>query len=109
RAQATRGAARARAVLSGHGQTTGAGCVELALVPFPSWPLALPPQQRTVPALVRAQVCFWPTATETTGTTPEKVRGKGRGTVASGAPTWPASLSPQQWTKPSIPPVQAGA
>src|SRR4051812_16647396 len=56
---------------------TGALCV--VVVPSPSWPLSLPPQQYTVPAARSAQVWSAPAARAV-------------------APTVPPSATPRPWT-----------
>lgn len=62
----------------------------LRVVPSPSWPSALSPQQRTVPLATRAHTWRQPAATPTASPTP----GTSVGTVSKP----PDAFSPQHWT-----------
>jgi len=72
------------------------------VVPFPSWPERLRPQQRTPPPAATAQVWAPPAAISTT---PEASPVTWTGTelfFVVPFPSWPERLSPQQLTPPDV-------
>jgi hypothetical protein len=84
--------------------TTGAGVGRLIVVPSPSWPVLLLPQQATVPARDTAHV--WgavsmakdvlriPVSIIETSARPDTGTGVGRSTVVP-SPSWPPRFAPQ--------------
>ena len=82
--------------------TTSTGVRLPAVVPLPSWPERLRPQQLTPPAIVSAQVCQ-ELALIATIVFPALVKSTSTGTrllVVVPLPSWPASLAPQHFTPP---------
>src|SRR5437870_1511420 len=75
------------------------GVDRFVVVPSPSWPWMLSPQQRTVPA-TSAQVSSRPAAIAAAFVRPETLTGVGRLVVVP-SPSSPEPLSPQQRTVPS--------
>ena len=83
------------------GKSTSTGLAEVVVVPLPSWPESLAPQQNTRPSFKRAQLCCAPAVISTAPASPETAAGRARSTVLP-SPSCPASLAPQQATVPSL-------
>jgi len=90
----------------GHGARTATGVVLPSLVPSPSWPSKLLPQQSVAPPLIRAQVSFPPAATAVAPLTPETETGVDPPVVVP-LPSSPSSLAPQHSTVPPLKRAQA--
>src|SRR5438876_12385614 len=83
--------------------TTRTGAVRFAVVPSPSWPLALKPQQYTPPSPVVPQVCRSPALTDvnTSGDAPDPTTCTGvLLLVIVPSPSSPRLLLPQQYDAP---------
>src|SRR5450432_2448960 len=83
---------------------TVTGRFESVVVPLPSWPERLLPQQRTVPDERRTQVVCAPAVMPTTALAFATVTGSDE-LVLFPLPSWPRKLKPQHWT----PPVESTA
>src|SRR5687767_5739261 len=77
---------------------TTTGVLLLVVVPTPSWPDSLWPQQRTLPLVYRPQVWLPPTLTDA-----HVLAVPTRGTLPCGSrsptPVWPYGLRPQQYRR----------
>ena len=79
---------------------TVTGVVELVVVPSPSCPKSLPPQQRAVPSASSAHVCIHPAVMATAPVRPDTTTGVVE-LVAVPSPSCPESLPPQHLAVPS--------
>src|SRR5439155_1679301 len=71
--------------------TTRTGVSRLIVVPSPSWPALLSPQQEAAPAAVTPQVCESPARTAANVTPPDTSAGVNRKSVVP-SPSWPELL-----------------
>jgi hypothetical protein len=75
------------------------GAGRFSVVPSPSSPETLPPQQRTPPVVVTAQVCSGPAAMSCAPDSTSLAGGQPWFSVVP-SPSWPEPFSPQQRTPP---------
>src|SRR5205823_5862069 len=80
---------------------TCTGVDELVVVPLPSWPLAFPPQDQTVPSTRSARLCELPAAIAVTRVRLETATGVVAFVVVP-LPSWPELFRPQAQTVPSL-------